>query len=129
MVRLGNERDDNLINESEYRRRRARLTDRLETNRAALDKATRARVHTRLPSGAELRAIWADRDNTWKRTILASVIERIEVGQQPINPETGRLFTSAPPRRRGETEEAWHQRFDLHRAKVFSLRVSVTWLV
>ncbi|MEU2661219.1 recombinase family protein [Micromonospora sp. NPDC007220] len=149
LTRLGDERDDNLINEAEYRRRRARLTDRLEANRAALDKATRAQVHTRLPSGTQLRAIWAEQDqiirdaenskpkrteviraaNTWKRTILASVIERIEIGPQPINPETGRLFTSAPPRRRGEDEEAWRQRFELHRAKVFSERVTVTWLV
>ncbi|MEH1098195.1 recombinase family protein [Micromonospora sp. CPCC 205561] len=129
LTRLGDERDDNLISEAEYRRRRARLTDRLEANRAALDKATRKRAHTRLPSGTELRKVWAGRDDVWKRTILASVIERIEIGPQPINPETGRLFTSAPPRRRGEDEDAWRQRFELHRAKVFSERVTVTWLV
>ncbi|MBM0259362.1 recombinase family protein [Micromonospora sp. 4G55] len=129
LIRLGDERDDNLIGEAEYRRRRARLTDRLEANRAALDRATRKRAHTRLPSGTDLRAVWADRDDVWKRTILASVIERIDIGPHPINPETGRLFTSAPPRRRGEPEEAWRDRFELHRAKVFSQRVSVTWLV
>ncbi|MFF0181491.1 alkaline phosphatase PhoX [Micromonospora sp. NPDC005223] len=38
---------------------------------------------TRLPSGAELRKVWPDKDNTWKRTILASVIERIEVSRHP----------------------------------------------
>ncbi|MFJ6198832.1 recombinase family protein [Micromonospora sp. NPDC092111] len=129
LTRLGDERDDNLIDEAEYRRRRARLADRLEVNRAALDKATAARVHTRLPSGTELRKVWAERDDVWRRTILASVIERIDIGPHPINPETGRLFTSAPPRRRGEDEDAWRRRFELHRAKVFSQRVTVTWLV
>lgn len=129
LVRLGDERDDNLISEAEYRRRRARLTDRLEANQAALDKATRGRVYTNLPTGTELRAVWDTKDDTWKRTVLASVIDRIEVGPHPINPETGRLFTSAPSRRRGETEEAWRDRFELHRAKVFAQRVTVTWLV
>ncbi|MFD6771184.1 zinc ribbon domain-containing protein [Micromonospora chalcea] len=129
LIELADERDDNLIGEAEYRRRRARLTDRLEANRAALDKATAARVHTRLPSSTDLRAIWADRDAVWKRTMLASVIERIDIGPHPINPETGRLFTSAPPRRRGEDQDAWRDRFELHRAQVFSQRVTVTWLV
>lgn len=129
LQRLEDEYDDDKLPEARYRRRRARLTDRLEANTKARDAALLARKRTNVPSGTKLRAVWNDRDNTWKRDMLTAVIDRIEIGPQPINPETGRLFTSAPPRRRGETEEAWRTRFDLHRAKVFSQRVTVTWLV
>ncbi|KOX15001.1 hypothetical protein ADK66_03095 [Micromonospora sp. NRRL B-16802] len=126
---LEDEYDDGKLPRQRYQRRRARLTDRLEANTKARDAAIRTHQHTNLPTGSELRAIWDDRDDTWQRGILASVIDRIEIGPHPINPETGRLFSSAPFRLKGETKEAWRQRFDLHRAKVFSLRVSVTWLV
>ncbi|KIR64745.1 recombinase family protein [Micromonospora haikouensis] len=129
LVELANERDDNLIGEAEYRRRRARLTDRLEANRMTLERTTRKRARTNPPPGAELRAVWADKGSVWKRTILASIIERIDIGPHPVNPDTGRLFTSAPPRRKGEDHEAWRKRFDLHRARVFASRVYVTWLV
>ncbi|WP_433117079.1 recombinase family protein [Micromonospora sp. CA-246542] len=126
---LEDEYDDGNLPRQRYQRRRARLTDRIETNTQARDAALLARKRINLPTGTELQAIWADRDDVWKRTILASVIERIEVGPQPINPKTGRAFTSAPPRKRGEDEAAWKKRFELHRAKVFSQRLTVTWLV
>jgi DNA invertase Pin-like site-specific DNA recombinase len=127
LERLTNEYDDDKVPEQEYRRRRARITDRLEANQSKLRTITRATARAAVPSGAELREVWPTKDNTWKRTILSSVIERITVGPHPVNPETGRLFTSAPSRRRGEAEDAWRARFELTRAQTFAHRVDVTW--
>ncbi|WP_212993699.1 recombinase family protein [Actinoplanes auranticolor] len=127
LERLEDEYDDGGLAEDRYKRRKGRITRRLEDTRAALLAVTEKATRANLPTGAELRAVWDTKDNTWKRTMLGSIIERIQVGPQPINPKTGRLFPSAPPRRRNEDEDAWRQRFDLERAKQFALRVSVTW--
>ncbi|WP_170147703.1 recombinase family protein [Micromonospora phaseoli] len=121
LVRVEDEYDAEEITKAEYRRRRAKIMKQVEADRAALAKATRSRVHTRLPSGAELRAVWADKDDTWKRTILASVIERIEVSRHPAG-----VASNLTPRR-GEDPEAFSQRLDLHRARVLRQRVSVQW--
>jgi len=83
LERVEDEYDAEEITKAEYRRRRSKILERLDADRAALARATRSRVHTRLPSGAELRAAWADRDDTWRRTVFASVIERIEVSRHP----------------------------------------------
>jgi hypothetical protein len=121
LERVEDEYDAEEITKVEYRRRRAKIMKQLEADRAALAKATRSRVHTRLPSGTELRAMWPDKDNTWKRTILASVVERIEVSRHPAG-----VASNLTPRR-GEDSEAFSQRLDLHRLQVLRQRVSVQW--
>lgn len=121
LVRLTNEYDDDEITKVEYGRRRRRLDDRINANRAALAKATRARVHTRLPSGTELRQVWDDKDNVWRRTMLASIIERIEVSRHPAG-----VASNLTPRR-GEDPQTFRDRLDLHRAQVLRQRVRVEW--
>ncbi|TDC86150.1 hypothetical protein E1193_00330 [Micromonospora sp. KC606] len=121
LERVEDEYDAEEITKVEYRRRRAKIMQQLEADRAALAKATRSRVHTRLPSGRELRAVWAYKDNTWKRTILASVIEHIKVSRHPAG-----VASNLTPRR-DEASEAFSQRLDLHRAQVLGQRVSVQW--
>ncbi|MEV0810299.1 recombinase family protein [Micromonospora sp. NPDC050200] len=123
LERVEDEYDAEEITKVEYRRRRAKIMQQLEAHRALLAKATRSRVHTRLPSGAELRAVWPDKDNTWKRTIVASVIERIEVSRHPAG------VASNLTARRDEGPEVFSQRRDLHRAQVLRQRVEVQWWV
>ncbi|MGC4773702.1 hypothetical protein ACLQ25_32690 [Micromonospora sp. DT44] len=69
LERVEDEYDAEEITKVEYRRRRAKIMKQVDAGRAALAKATRSRVHTRLPSGTDLRRMWNDRDNTWRRTI------------------------------------------------------------
>lgn len=121
LQRLEDEKDDGHLPDDSYRRRRGRITTRLEANRRELLMATRATVHANLPTGDELRAVWSTKDNVWRRTILASVIERIDVGPHP------RGVSSAPPRRSGEPLTAWRERFDTARALTFAQRTTVTW--
>jgi hypothetical protein len=121
LTRLADEKDDGLIEDGEYRRRRARITARRDEAKQALLTATRSAVHAHLPTGDELRTLWAEKDNVWRRTIAAAAIERIDVMPHP------RGVTSAPPRRRGEPETAWRARFDMHRAETLAQRVTITW--
>ncbi len=118
---LTDEYDDGDIPRDEYRRRRARITDRLEIARKALADATRSRVHVTLPSGGELRAQWPVKDNVWKRTILNAVIERIEISRHPAG-----VASNLTPRRT-ETDDEFALRLERHRATVLRERVNVLW--
>lgn len=121
LLRAEEEYDADEITKAEYQRRRNRIREKLEANEAALAKATRSRVHTRLPSGTELRAVWDTKDNIWKRTMLSSVIERIEVSRHPAG-----VASNLTPRR-GEDLDAFANRLDFHRAEVLRQRVTVHW--
>lgn len=120
LVRLGDERDDNLITDTEYRRRRDRLSARLDDNRRKLAEMSAARVV--LPTGDELRAQWPDRDAIWKRTILGAVIRKITVGPMPKG------MASHLTQRRTESGDEYASRLDLHRAKVLAARVDIKWV-
>jgi site-specific DNA recombinase len=63
--RVEDEYDADEITKAEYQRRRKNIRERLDANEAALAKATRSRVHTRLPTGTELRAQWPQKDIIW----------------------------------------------------------------
>ncbi|WP_326561383.1 recombinase family protein [Micromonospora sp. NBC_01796] len=122
---VADERDDGKIQKPEYDRRRTRIEDRMATTRAKL--AAIVRTPANMPTGTELRRVWNERDVTWRRTMFGMFIQRIDIGPHPTNPDTGRPLASAPSRRRGETEEAWRERFDLARAHILAQRVTVTW--
>lgn len=119
--RLTEDYDDGDIPRPEYRRRRARITERLDAAQRTLAQVTRARVAVTLPSGDELRAQWPNRDNAWKRTILSSVIERIEVSRHPAG-----VASNLTPRR-DESEQDFNVRLERHRAEVLRRRVHVQW--
>ncbi len=119
--RLTAEYDDDEITQAEYRRRRKRLTDRLDANQRALRDATRSRVHVALPSGNELRTQWPHKDNVWKRTILSALIERIDISRHPAG-----MASNLTPRR-DEPEGDFKIRLERHRIAVLRKRVSVQW--
>jgi site-specific DNA recombinase len=121
MRRLAEDYDDGDVPKAEYRQRRKRIQDRLDANQSALADATRTRTHLTLPSGNELRAQWPHRDNVWKRTILGSLIERIDISRHPAG------VASNLTQRRNESEHAFKIRLEKHRAAVLGERVSVQW--
>ncbi|GLI00668.1 ATP-binding protein [Phytohabitans aurantiacus] len=120
LQRVQDEYDDDQIPQAEYRRRRDRLTTRLDDNRRKLADLSAARVV--LPTGDELRAQWPTRDAIWKRTILGAVIRRVTVGPMPKG------MASHLTQRRTETDDEYAGRLDLHRATVLAARVKVEWL-
>jgi len=95
--------------------------ERLDVAQNALSAAIHARVHVAIPSGNELRAQWPQRDNVWKRTILSSVIERIEISRHPAAVATNLTARAT------ETDNQPHSRLANHRADVMEVRVSVQW--
>jgi site-specific DNA recombinase len=122
LISLENEKDDGLIDDPSYRRRRARITKRRDDLRKEYLTLTRSARLAALPTGDELQRVWSDRDNTWRRTIVSEVIERVDVGPHP------RGVSSAPPRRRGEGETAWRERFDAARQTTMEQRLHIKWL-
>jgi site-specific DNA recombinase len=122
LLSLADEKDDKLITDAEYRRRRARINGRLDKAREELTRLTRSSTRATLPTGDELRRVWATKDNVWRHTMLSAVIERVDVGPHP------RGVSSAPPRRRGEGETAWRERFDAVRMETMAQRTTIHWL-
>lgn len=117
--RLADEYDDRLMTEAEYKRRTARITDRLNTNLAQWSMLRRT---VTLPPADELRRVWPDKDDVWRRTIVSAVIERVDVHPHP------RGTTSAPPRRSGEPLSQWRARFHAARMATMAERITVHWL-
>lgn len=107
LAQLIDERDDPAIAmpDAEYKQRRARITANIDTARQALVTASRGVVHTNLPALDELRKVWPDRDNTWRRTIVSAVIDHIDVYPHP--PDMAPLA----PRRSQESATACHGRW------------------
>lgn len=119
LQRLGHMFDDDDISEPEYKDRRDRLTTRLDEHRARLAELSAVRVV--VPSGEQLKAVWPDKDDVWKRTILGSVIRKITVLPQPPG------MATHVTQRAGESAEEYATRLDLHRARVLDARVRVDW--
>ena len=116
---LADERDDGAITKAEYNRRRDRLSMRQEANRTALGRMTR--THAYVPPVDELRRVWPDRDNAWKRTILSAVIRRITIASHP------RDTASNLTQRSTESGPDFSARRDLHTGLVMRRRVAVDW--
>jgi site-specific DNA recombinase len=123
LQRLEDEYDDGSLPRDRYARRRDRITARLDTNRRALANATRTTPRHNLPSGDELRTVWPDKDNIWRRTVIASVIDRIVIHPHPAGVQT------TPSRRRTESPEEHRARYNLHRARLIAQRTEVIWKV
>lgn len=118
---LEDEKDDGLIDDGSYRRRRARLTAKIEAAEAELAAIRRANRRTSLPRGDELRTFWEGADDLQRREVVSAVIKRIDVYPHP------RGVSSAPPRRSGEPLEDWRERFDRARMHTMDLRTDIHW--
>lgn len=123
LFNLEEEKDDPDVGLSlaDYKRRRASITVKLDAGRQAFSLATRSVVHASLPPVDELKQKWPNEDNTWRRTIVSAVIERIDVSPHP------RGVPSSLPRLSKETLEAWHARHHEHRMDVMDQRVDIQW--
>lgn len=121
LVQLADEKDDGLIVEHEYRRRRQRIEQRLQSNRRELSASSRVPVE--VPSGADLRTLWPHKDAVWKRTILSAMVERITIAKFPEG-----MASNLTPRR-GEDPEGFKQRLSRHHAAILQARVQVKWRV
>ena len=119
LERLADEHDDDLIPDSEYRRRRKRLEGRIAENRQALGKLARRRAMTDLPSGSDFLDLWERWDNPTRRTFVSRVIDRVEVAPFPPG------MTTNLSRRRGESDRDLRSRRDRHEATVLERRVTV----
>lgn len=115
--RLADEYDDNQMTKAEYRRRRDRLQERID---ATQKQIIVARPTIAIPD--DLPEQWAHRDAAWKRIILASIIERIEISRHP----EGMASVIGTPRR-GESQSEFAKRRDAYAARVLTQRVNVVW--
>lgn len=120
---LTDERDDPTmgITDAEYRRRRAKIITRMDARRADLATAVGRHTRSSLPSADELRDQWDVRDNLWRRTILAAVIDRVDVSPHPLG------ATTHLSRRRGEHDDQLRARREVHQAAILDTRVTIRW--
>lgn len=55
----------------------------MTANRTKLARLTRSGVRARLPSPDDVQRIWGEKDITSKRTVVSSIIARIEISRHP----------------------------------------------
>jgi site-specific DNA recombinase len=115
------EYDADEITKEEYQRRRRRIRDRMDVNSKSLERALRARTRVAVPTGDAFRDTWSERDNVWKQTVLAAMIEKVVISPHPVGQST------ALPRRKGETDDQIATRREIHMASILRHRVSVRW--
>jgi DNA invertase Pin-like site-specific DNA recombinase len=112
---------DQELKKHEWLRQRARLNDRIEANRARLSDQTARIARGHLPAPGEIARLWPDKDNAWRRSMLAAVIERIDIDAFPAG------MASTLTRRKGESDTELTERRAAHLATVHERRVSITW--
>lgn len=72
---------DQVISRAEFFRARDSLVDQIEQAKARLSRGSRIRVLQNLPAGADaLNGLWTDADQGWRRSVVAAVIDHVEVG-------------------------------------------------
>jgi hypothetical protein len=102
-----------------WMRQRARLADRIEKTRRDYQAA--------LPDAGQgidvttVAAEWEGRTPLWQFQAASLVLEAVLVHAHPAD------MMTAVPKRRNETDEAFHARRDAHRAKVLARRVEFIW--
>ena len=84
---------DQILSREEFLAARKALTERLEANRLRLARRTSAGAVGRFLGQAELlRQAWSNGSLDWRRSILGSLVERIEIaagrsGRLPFDPQ------------------------------------------
>jgi len=116
---LTQEKDDELIADAEYRKRRARIEEQMRSAEAAVAKVSRDVVLSNLPGPDEFVRLWQEKDAVWRRTMAAAVIKEIRVYTWSNS------MTSTVTPRRNESEEAFAIRRGKHNAKVMADRVVI----
>ena len=72
------------ISREEFFAARSDLTDRIAKAEQALSRSEDTAVLAGVSSGAVARAAWAERDQDWRRELLAALIERIEIAPSTV---------------------------------------------
>jgi hypothetical protein len=80
---------DGVLGRREFLAAHGKLTTRIEVTRRRLADATVERTVGALPSsGPDLRRLWEANDITWRRDLVAAVIERVEVERSKVRGQT-----------------------------------------
>jgi site-specific DNA recombinase len=72
------------ISREEFFAARAELTERIGKAEQMLSRSEDTAVLAGVSSGAVARAAWAERDQDWRRELLAALIERIEIAPSTV---------------------------------------------
>jgi site-specific DNA recombinase len=75
---------DRAISKSEFTKARDTLARRIEQAEVSLARSEQSTVLASMSSGAVARAAWAERDQDWRRELLAALIERITIAPSTV---------------------------------------------
>jgi site-specific DNA recombinase len=118
---------DGLLDRSEWLEQRARMSGQVQDLRSQLAGLVAQSARTEglvgLQTSHEFEAQWRARDNMWRRTVAASLIERITVAPHPKG-----MPTNLTPRK-NESQEDYAQRREDLLIQTLQSRVSVSWRV
>ena len=112
---------DGTLDRESWKKQRQRVLDRVETNRGRLSHLMVRASAPQLPGADVLRRQWATRDAAWRRSMLSTVVEKVEILPYPIG------MTTHLSRRRGETDEELDARRTELLVAVLEKRVVVRW--
>jgi hypothetical protein len=119
LAQLDDDHYDGLIDRATWVRQRSRIAERIEKTRrdyaAALpETGPSLDVYT-------AAAAWGGRPPMWQYQAASLILEAVLIHAHPDD------MTTAVPKRRNETTEAFHIRRDIHRAQVLARRVEFIW--
>lgn len=77
LAQLADDYVDGTFDKATYIRQKARVTERLEQTRRALDRVASRRTLVALPPAGRLRAAWAAASVDQRRAIIAAVVEKV----------------------------------------------------
>jgi site-specific DNA recombinase len=75
---------DRAISKSEFTKARDTLARRIEQAEVSLARSEQSTVLASMSSGAAARAAWIERDQDWRRELLAALIERITIAPSTV---------------------------------------------
>jgi len=119
LAELVDEKDDGLIDANEYRQRRAKIVARQQAAEEAIATVSRDVVLSNLPTPDEFVRLWAEKDNTWRRTIASAVIDKILIASWP-----GDMTSTIAPRK-NESDAAFAKRKAEHNTAAMKDRVVI----
>jgi site-specific DNA recombinase len=77
LAQLADDYVDGTFDKATYIRQKARVTERLEQTRRAVDRVASRRTLVALPPAGRLRAAWASASVDQRRAIIAAVVEKV----------------------------------------------------
>lgn len=110
-----------ILKEGEAAREKARVEDEMHVVEERLVEVTTDQTQANLPRGQRLRELWDERGPSWKRQVLGSVIETIEIKPHPKGKTTNLT------RRKSETDEEYEARKRAYQLDLLETRVKVKW--